>query len=67
MRHEQLMEEMLDDLDGLATRATRLACPSLQRLLAMAYLELRLFSVQSAMASDGAGLLARIRNEGHKG
>jgi hypothetical protein len=62
MRREQLMEEMLDDLDGLARRAARLECPTLRRLLAMAYLELRLYAVQDAVARDAGELLSRIRS-----
>jgi hypothetical protein len=61
MRSEQI-ETMLDDLDDLTARAADLKCPTLQRLLAMAYLELRLFSVQAALARDAAGLLTRIRS-----
>jgi hypothetical protein len=61
MRREQLMEAMLDDLDRLAVRAAHLKCPTLQRLLGMAYLELRLLSVEAAAARDAAALLSRIR------
>jgi hypothetical protein len=62
MGREQLMEEMLDDLDDLAGRAARLECPALRRLLSMAYLELRLYSVQDRVARDAAELLAHIRS-----
>jgi hypothetical protein len=62
MRREQLMEEMLDDLDGLARRAARIECPTLRRLLAMAYLELRLYAVQEAIMRDAGELLSRIRS-----
>lgn len=61
MRREHMMEVMLDELDDLAARAAQLKCPALERLLAMAHLELRLFSIQAVLTNEAAGLLARIR------
>jgi hypothetical protein len=46
--------------------AGRLKCPkTFLRLLAMAHLELRLFSIQAALVREAAALVSHIRSKRH--